>query len=194
MIQVDINGSRRTVAPRSVEELRSFVVGPVPQDHGICVLRVNGAEFLAERWGELDLANVRDVELRSAPLAEIARAAVRETRDWVTRICAALESVSADYRMGREQHANGRLAEVADALHVLVHLLHGIRSNISLAASERAAIESRWLAAEGELSAAIDAMASDLEWRDPIALSDRTGYTLPRILRTFEALLQEIDG
>jgi hypothetical protein len=194
MIDIEVNGSLRTIEPGTVEELRAEVMGPVPADHGICLLRVNGREFVAERWDELELGQVRDVQLRSAPLPEIARAALSETHEWVSRICAVLESISADYRMGREDQANGRLAHVADALHVLAHLLHGIRSHVAMSELQRRHVESEWDHAQGELSSAIDAMANDLVWRDPIALADGTGYALPRTLRAFQSLLKELGA
>ncbi len=99
-----------------------------------------------------------------------------------------------DYRLGREQQASQRLTEIADALHVLAHLLHGIRAHIELSEPERRRLEPLWQAAQAELSTAIDAMASDLVWRDPIALADRTGHALPRTLRGFQSLLGELGA
>jgi hypothetical protein len=194
MIAIHVNGAERTVTPHSIEELRAEVLGPIPADHGISLLRINGKEFIAERWAELELGQIRDVELRSAPLREMARAAVAETDEWITRICGVLESVSEDYRMGREQQASGRLPQVADALHVLAHLLHGIRAHVELDEPQRRRLDAQWQAAEAELSSAVDAMASDLVWRDPIALADRTGYALPRTLHSFQGLLKELGA
>jgi len=190
VIQIAGNGEQRRIDPRSTEQLRDAVLGEVPAGHGVARLRVNGQEFVADRWAELDLGQVREVELRSVPLRELAHGAIAETQDWISRICGVLESIAGDYRRGQEGDANGRLAAVSDALYVLTHLLCGIRAQ-GVDAS-RGDLSARWVAAEEELSAALDAMASDLTWRDPVALSDHTGYALPRTLQTFQDLLKEL--
>jgi hypothetical protein len=193
MIQVEVNGAQRTVEPGTLEQLRAETLGGVPADHGICLLRVNGEEFGADHWDELELARVRSVVLRSAPRCEIARGALVETVEWIGRICGVLESIGADYRGGREEQAGARLADAADALHVLAHLLHGIHDNLQAGeAQAQARREARWQELERELAAGVDAAASDLSWRDPVALSDHLGFALPRTLRGFACLLEEL--
>ncbi len=192
MIELDINGKPRTIHPTSMQELEAEIERPVPRDHGVCRLLVNGREIEPRQLAEYDLASVRQVRIESAPLASIARDAVGETREWIGRICGVLDSVAEDYRFGRDADANGRLANVIDALQVLVHLLGGIHAHAPIAAAERASFSKAWQEAEIELRAAIDGIGRDLEAHDTVALADLTGYTLPRCLGGFRTLLEQV--
>ena len=192
MIELEINGKPRTIHPTSMQELEAEIERPVPQDHGVCRLLVNGREIERRQLAEYDLASVRQVRIESAPLASIAQSAIEETAEWIGRICGVLDSVAEDYRLGREADANGRLANVIDALHVLVHLLGGIHAHAPIAAAQRHSFSKTWQDAEVALRAAIDGIGRDLEAHDTVALADLTGYTLPRCLGSFRDLLEQV--
>ena len=192
MIELDINGKPRTIHPTSMQELEAEIERPVPRDHGVCRLLVNGREIEPRQLAEYDLASVRKVRVESAPLASIARDAVGETSDWIRRICGVLHSVAEDYRFGREVDANGRLASVIDALQVLVHLLGGIHAHAPIAAEQRASFGKSWQDAEAELRLAIDRIGRGLEAHDTVGLADLTGYALPRCLGSFGTLLEQV--
>lgn len=193
MIELEVNGKPRTIHPTSMQELEAEIERPVPQDHGVCRLLVNGREIERRQLAEYDLASVRKVRIESAPLASIATNAVGETIEWIGRICGVLDSVAEDYRFGREADANGRLANVIDALHVLVHLLGGIHAYAPIAADQRGSFSKAWQDAEVELRATIDGIGRDLEAHDSVALADLTGYTLPRCLGRFRSLLEQVQ-
>ena len=192
MIELEINGQPRTIHPTSMQELEAEIERPVPQDHGVCRLLVNGREIERRQLAEYDLASVRKVRIESAPLASIALGAVEETSDWIQRICGVLDSVAEDYRFGREADANGRLASVIDALQVLVHLLGGIHAHAPLAADQRDGFAKAWQGAEVELRSAIDDIGRNLEAHDSVGMADLTGYTLPRCLGRFRGLLEQV--
>jgi hypothetical protein len=192
MIELEINGKPRTIHPTSMQELESEIERPVPQDHAVCRLLVNGREIERRQLAEYDLANVRQVRIESAPLASIALGAVEETSEWIGRICGVLDSVAEDYRFGREADANGRLASVIDALQVLVHLLGGIHTHAPIAAPERDSFSTSWQDAEVELRSAIDDIGRLIEAHDGVGLADVTGYTLPRCLASFRTLLEQV--
>jgi hypothetical protein len=194
MIELEINGKPRTIHPTSMQELEAEIERPVPRDHGVCRLLVNDREIERRQLAEYDLASVRKVRIESAPLASIARNAVGETGEWIGRICGVLDSVAEDYRFGREAEANGRLANVIDALQVLVHLLGGIHAHAPIAADRRESFGKAWQEAELELRGAIDDIGRDLEAHDTVALADLTGYTLPRCLGRFGTLLEQVSA
>jgi len=192
MIQVEINGERRDLTPGSMKELQDLLALAVPRGHGVCVFRVNGRDIADAELASFDLASVRGIEMRSEALAEIARASVRETREWIGRICGVLESIAADYRLGRETSGATRIVQLVDALQILVHLLDGIHTNLELGEDLRRRIAPQWNNAHASLCEAIEGIASDLEMGDAIQLADRTGYTLPRSLQTFRDLLGQL--
>lgn len=192
MIELEVNGKPRTIHPTSMQELEAEIERPVPQDHGVCRLLVNGREIERRQLAEFDLASVRQVHIESAPLASIAQGAVEETAEWIGRICGVLDSVAEDYRFGREADANARLANVIDALQVLVHLLGGIHAHAPVPAPQRSAFSTSWQDAEQDLRLAIDGIGRDLEAHDTVALADLTGYTLPRCLERFRTLLEQV--
>jgi hypothetical protein len=192
MIELEVNGKPRTIHPTTMQELEAELERPVPQDHGVCRLLVNGREIERRQLAEYDLASVRQVRIESAPLASIAQNAADETGEWIGRICGVLDSVAEDYRFGREADANGRLASVIDALQVLVHLLGGIHAHAPIAPAQRGAFSEAWLGAELELRSAVDDIGRDLEAHDAVALADVTGYTLPRCLGRFRSLLEQV--
>jgi hypothetical protein len=192
MIQIEINGERRGLAPTSMKELQDLLALAVPRGHGVCIFRVNGRDIADAELASFDLASVRGIEMRSEPLAEIARRSVRETREWIGRICGVLESISSDYRLGRETAGAGRLVQLVDALQVLVHLLEGIHAHMELGDEVRRRIAPQWAGAHSSLCEAIEGIASDLESGDAVQLADRTGYALPRCLGTFRELLGQL--
>jgi hypothetical protein len=192
MIELEVNGKPQTIDPSSMQELEEQIARPVPRDHGVCRLLVNGREIEQRQLAEYELASVRQVRIESAPLADIARGAVDETREWIGRICGVLDSVAEDYRFGREADANARLANVIDALQVLVHLLGGIHAHAPIAPSRRDAFDSEWVKAETELRRAIDDIARDLAAHDYVSLADIAGYALPRCLGQFGGLLERV--
>ena len=191
MIQLEINGHPHTINPGTIEELESAITAPVPADHGVCRVVVDGHEMGESQLAQCDLAQVRHVRVESAPLREIAQNAVKETSDWIARICGVLESIANDYRLGRESDASGRLVHVADALQVLVHLLHGLHVHLPVDAQTHPEFGAQFEEAQCDLRDAIDGLAQDLEHNDPVVLADRLGYGLPRCLSRFQDLLKE---
>jgi len=192
MIQVEINGQRRGLTPSSMKELQDLLALAVPRGHGVCVFRVNGRDIADVELASFDLSSVRGIELRSEPLGEIARRSVRETREWIGRICTVLESISGDYRLGRETAGASRMVHLVDALQVLVHLLDGIHAHLELGDELRRRIAPLWSGAHASLCEAVEGIASDLESGDAVQLADRTGYALPRCLGTFRELLGQL--
>ena len=192
MIELEINGTPHTIHPTSIQELAEQIARPMPRDHGVCRLLVNGREIEQRQLAEYDLASVRKVRVESAPLAQIAQGAVEETIEWIGRICGVLDSVAEDYRLGREGEGHSRLANVIDALQVLTHLLGGIHAHAPVEATRRGTFSAAWEQAEGELRTAIDDIGRDLEAQDYVGLADATGYVLPRCLAQFRALLEQV--
>lgn len=194
MIELEINGSRQRVDPPSARALRDLVHRSLAPGHLIKTLNVNGRAIDEEQLEEFDVGSLRSVSVDSATPEAIARESLAETIDWIGRIGTVLESISKDFRVGKEQHGRSRLTDVIDALQVLVSLLQGIQRFLRLDPDQKVDFEQRWSAAEMELLAGVKGLLSDLESGDPVHLADRTGYSLPRALERFEELLRWVNG
>ena len=195
MIELRVNGATKTIDPKSLDELSSAIAGPIPRNHGICRVWVDGRELPGARIEDCDLGRAREIAVESAPLSEIAKSAVAETTEWIGRICQTLDGIAADYRSGRDRKATERLATAADALHVLSHLLHGIGSNIAEDATDDDTFAERWSETYAALLASVEAIAANVcapGGGDPVALADQVGYALPRCLGTFRLMLEQI--
>lgn len=192
MIQLAINGAAQTVEPSSIKELGDLLRRAVPQGQVAHSLRVNGHEVPDLQLDEFDLGMIRNLEVSTKLITEIARAAAGETVEWIERICGVLESVAADYRMGRDQDGADRLVNVIDALQVLVHLLDQIRDQLSPDLVTR--LTEPWSEAQTSLQSTLAELVSDMETGDPLRLADRTGYSLPRCLGSFRDLLSQIPA
>ncbi len=189
MIELEVNGRPQQIEATSVDELERAIGRPVPPDHGVCRIVIDGREMSPSDLRPSEIAQVRHVRVESAPLRDIASNAVDETIDWIGRICGVLESIANDYRLGRESDATGRLPAVADALQVLVHLLHHMHNHLPVDSASLPNFKSDWEAAQIELRTHIDGLAEDLNVGDPISLSDRVGYAIPRSITRFRELL-----
>ncbi len=192
MVQLEVNGRRHALEPSSIEELGRRIDAEIADGQVICGLRVNGQEIALSRLCEFDLAAVRRVEVTSAPPETLAREAVGNTIEWIGQICAALESVSRSFRLGHERTAADQLGSVIDALQVLVSLLGGIRQFVGLAGAVERELGERWAVAELELRESVEGLALDMQSGDPVQIADRTGYALPRSLRDFRGILEEL--
>lgn len=192
MVQLDVNGQRHAVAPGSIEELGRAIDAEIADGQVICALRVNGQEIAPSRLAEFDVAAVRSVEVTSAAPEVLANSAVANTIEWIGRICEALESVSRDYRLGHARAGIDRLGSVIDALQVLVALLSGIRQFLRLDDAAQSARLARWTRAELALRESVEGLALDVERGDPVQIADRTGYALPRSLRDFRGILEDL--
>jgi hypothetical protein len=193
MMEIEINGSRRTLDPTSIDELRGYLSGALPTDEVICVLRVNGENVAEEDLRSYDVASIRNVEVQSARPETLARDAIPETIDWILRLCGMLRSLGEDYRCGRERQAAERLVSVADALQVLVGLLSGIREFAALNAATQGLVDGPWDTAERDLQLALDAFVSEFENGDSVRLADLLSHELPRILESFNFVLEKMS-
>lgn len=194
MIELGINGRRRSVQPRSARELCELIDQELPTGHVIYAVQANGRIVDSDQLSSFDVGVLREVSVESATPAEIARNSLGETREWMGRIMSALDAVSRDYRFGRERNAHARLVEVIDALQVLVNLLGSIRTFLVRETPCSSGFESSWVQAEHDLRDGVDGLLSDLEKADPIELADRTGYALPSVLAQFRDLLGRLDS
>jgi hypothetical protein len=195
MIQLDVNGVTSAIDPQSVEELSRAILLPLPHDHGVARVWVDGHEVPGAEIDRCDIATARRISVESAPLCEIARDAVAETAEWIGRICRVLDSIAGDYRRGHDKKATERLVDVADALHVLAHLLHGIGAGLLRDLDPADGVASSWQHAYTALLASVEALASSLaqpSGGDPVAMADQVGYALPRCLSTFRDLLERV--
>ena len=114
MMEIEINGTRRTLDPASIDEFRGYLSGALPADEVICVLRVNGQNVAEEDLRTYDVASIRNVEVQSARPETLAKNAIPETIDWILRLCGMLRSLGEDYRCGRERQAAERLLQEHD--------------------------------------------------------------------------------
>jgi len=158
----------------------------------IGLLQIDGRSVDPGQLGQLDPAHLHRVRVRSATPQEMARASLPETAEWLGRVCAVLEAIAADYRLGREREAALRLVDAIDALQVLTALLGGIRRFLAVAPQHRREFEQAWDEAEAELQRATLELHGDLQGGDPVRLADRTGWTLPAALRRFAVLLEQL--
>lgn len=194
MIELAINGVQQTLDPPSSADLKDHLHRSVPHGHVICRLLVNGLEVDEARLDEFALDSIQTLEVQTAAPTELARSSLPETREWIQRICGVLDSISEDYRLGREGEGANRLVSVVDALQVLIGLLDGIHSSLPMDAAVRLRFEEPWQEAASDLEAAVRGLMEDLEAGDPLRLADRTGYALPRSLGRFRDVLGEIPA
>ena len=106
MIEIEINGNRRTLDPTSVDELRGYIDGALPANEVICVLRVNGDDTERGDLGTRDLASIRNLEIQTAQPETLARDASPETIEWIGRVAELLCSIGQDFRHGRERRGD----------------------------------------------------------------------------------------
>jgi hypothetical protein len=189
MIELEINGQRKTVNPATPTELRAMVQRELPSGHVIRRIDVNGGQFDEAKLDQVDVERLETVAVKSCTTSEVARESLTDTSEWIGRICGVLTEIAEDYRLGRDADGTNRLVDVVDALQVLVHLLGGINSFIEVADHERADFERNWTEAEKDLCASIEGLFEELQNADPVLLADRTGYTLPAALQRFQEVL-----
>lgn len=194
MIELEINDDRRRVQPSSGKALRELVERSIPPGHAIARLDVDGRSLEAEDLTLLDPERLSRVSVRSASPAELARASLPETAEWIGRVCGVLESIARDYRGGREREAAARMVDVLDALQVLTALLGGVRRFLEVEPRHSEGFDRAWREAEGELQRAIESLHGDLQRGDPVRLADRTGFTLPAALRRFAVLVEQLSS
>ncbi len=192
MIQIDINGDRDSIDPGSIKELQDYIHSKVPDDQVVCVLRVNGNELPESSLEDLTISTIRLVSVKSDTTQALAVASLGDTGDWIERIAEVLDGIARDYRLGNEKDGAGRLVLVIDALQVLVGLLQGIHSSITLEEEHRNRLAIPWEDASIQLRTAIEGLAEDLESGDPIRIADRAGYAVPRSLNRFKELLGDL--
>jgi hypothetical protein len=190
MIDLEINGSRQLIDPPSTEELRELLKRSLGPGHLIQTLVVNGRAIDEEQLETFEVGTVRSVTVGSATPQTIARESLGEASDWITRIGGVLESVSEDFRVGKDQNGRARLTDVIEALQVLVSLLQGLRRFLELEPDRKTEFESRWLAAETALLEGVKGLFEELQSDDPVRLADLTGYTVPRALGQFQELMR----
>ena len=190
MIDLEINGNRQVIDPPTTKELRDLLHRSLAPGHLIRTLAVNGRAIDEEQLEDFDVENLRSVSVGSASPETIARDSLAETADWIARIGGVLASISSDFRIGKEQQGRARLADVTEALQVLVSLLRGIRRFLAVSPAERSEFDRRWTEAENALLEGVKGLFSELESSDPSRLADRTGYSLPRALLQFQELLR----
>ena len=190
MIELEINGSRQLIDAPSTEELRELLKRSLEPGHLIQTLVVNGRAIDEEQLETFEVGTVRSVTVGSATPQTIARESLGEASDWITRIGGVLESVSEDFRVGKDQNGRARLTDVIEALQVLVSLLQGLRRFLEVEPDRKTEFESRWLAAETALLEGVKGLFEELQSDDPVRLADLTGYTVPRALGQFQELMR----
>jgi hypothetical protein len=190
MIELEVNGRSERVEPGPIAALCERIERAVPDGHVLCSLWVDGAELSLEELRGLDPLGVRRVRITSAHPRDLARGALPEAIDFVARLRRALRMLASRYRDGAEAVARGELVEIADALHVLVPLLSGIRRHLEMSPAVEARVAPSWSGAESELARGVDDLLAAFESGDPVALADASGFALPRALGTFSALLK----
>ncbi len=190
MIDLEINGNRQLVDPSSAKELRELLLRSLAPDHLIRTLVVNGRAIDEEQLEGFDLGNVQSVSVGSATAPAIARDSLGEASDWIARIGGVLESISKDFRVGKDQNGRARLGDVIEALQVLVSLLKGIHRFLEVEPDQKSEFEKRWTTAETALLGGVKGLFDELKSGDPVRLADRTGYSLPRALSQFQELLR----
>jgi len=193
MIELALNGEPQTIEPASMTELKDCLRRSVPDGHVICRLLVNELEIDESRIEDFALESIRSLDIQTAAPAELAQSSLPETREWIQRICGVLNSISEDYRLGREGEAANRLISVVDALQVLIGLLDAIHESLPEDAGIKPRLEKPWNEAVTDLEASVRGLMEDLEAGDPVRLADRTGYVLPRSLGRFRDVLGEIS-
>ncbi|MEE8557554.1 MAG: hypothetical protein V3T14_06680 [Myxococcota bacterium] len=182
MIQVEINGDRRTLDPASIDELRGFLRGAVSPAEVLCSLRVNGDEVSEDNLATYRIGAIQNLEVQTARSEDLARSAIPEAIDWMGRLQKVLRGIAEDFRAGRDREAADRLVPVADALQVLMGLLSGIREFTQPKGSpEREA----WSQAESHLKHALQRFVSAFERNDSVRLSDLLTHEIPAALEAF---------
>ena len=194
MIELAINGVQQTIEPPSMAELKDCLRESVPDGHVICRLLVNELEVDESRLEDFALNSIHALDMHTAAPGELARSSLPETREWIQRICGVLDSISEDYRLGREGEGANRLISVVDALQVLIGLLDAIHESLPMEAGVKPLFEEPWNEAATELEASVRGLMEDLEAGDPVRLADRTGYVLPRSLGRFRDVLGELSA
>ena len=194
MIKLEVNGSQQTIYSGSTHELRSYLTDLIPPGEVLCSMRVNGQEIAESQLDTFSIDGIQRVEVSSGLPADLARGALGETAEWITRICTALDSVARQYRMGQEKVAAGELVSVIDALNVLVELLKAIDTFLPVDLTASPQSQSDWKEAEDDLHRSLKGLLEDMEAGDPIRLADRAGYAVPRSLMRFREVLGRLPA
>jgi hypothetical protein len=189
MIELEINGARQRIEPRTARELRDAITRGLPAGHLVSELSVDGRALDEADLDAVELDRLHSVAIRSASPQQMARESLPETIEWIGRICAVLEQIAREYRLGRDAEGARRLVDALDALHVLASLLGGIRRFADVDAARRGAFERDWDEAEVEFRGGVEGLHAQLRAADPLGLADWAGLRLPDALRRFAALL-----
>jgi hypothetical protein len=189
MIELEINGARQRIEPRTTGELRDAISRGLPAGHLVSELSVDGRALDEMELDGIELQGSHAVAVRSASPRQLARASLPEATEWIGRICSVLEQIARDYRIGRDAEAARRLVDALDALHVLASLLGGIRRFVDVDPVRRPEFERDWENAEHEFRGGVEQLHERLQGGDPLGLADCTGHRLPHVLRRFGSLL-----
>ena len=71
MIEIEINGNRRTLEPTSIDELRGYIDGALPTNEVICALRVNGDDAAQEDLSTCNLDSIRNLQIKTFDLGHV---------------------------------------------------------------------------------------------------------------------------
>lgn len=182
MIRLQHNGTALEATPEGFANLaalvRAYIAEPGSEDRVIEHLSVDGRVIEVdgiETLEEVSLDGVREVELRTRGVLEVARESLDSSADYAGLVRDALSETAQLLRAGRIEDGNRLFADVLDALNVLVFAVTSagrvLRADAELLHE-----------LEPELRPWLEAASDALEQRDWLRLADTLEYELrPRL-------------
>lgn len=169
----------------------------IPPGEQLYQVRING-EFFSERYPResryLELHEIRRLDLKTLPHAEMARLILRETAQQGDILCLAIEKTARLFRVATEEEANHCLAQLLEALRWL--MITGSQALQVLRESQ----EGGQTAAPKEtgrfmenFQRLLDEMLAISQEEDYILLADLLEYELLPLVREWQGILNKVS-
>ncbi len=167
----------------------------IPPGQQLFQLHVNG-EFFSERYPResryVDIGEISRLEVKTISEEEMARLILQDAACQADTLLAGMEQCARLFRVGTEEEANHRFAQVVEALRWLLRTGESacqvLKPDLQKILSRRGPM-SRYL---GDLEDLLEEMLEISEDEDYVMLADLMEYELLPMVREWQGILREI--
>ena len=166
----------------------------IPPNHLVGSVIVNGNEFSEVFPGqakEISSLNINDLEISTVSLEKFAKAAMKDSVNFIEDIIVAVTKTAELFRMFDESEANEKMVQIIDPLRSLITFINSTRQDLKWD-FEKECINGRPIIEEWEkLHSVIDELKSTQEEGDWILYADLLEYELIPVLTSWIAVFKE---
>ncbi len=197
-MNITINGSAVNKSLEHISNLEEILINlsdtAIPPDHLVGSVLVNGNEFSEIFPGqakEISSFNIKELQINTVSLDKFAKAAMKDSVNFIEDIIAAVTKTSELFRMFDESEANGKMAQIIDPLRSLLTFINSTRRDLKWD-FEKECINGRPLIEEWEkLHSVIDELKSTQEEGDWILYADLLEYELIPVLTSWISVFKQ---